>query len=169
MKCTSAEARKIVKKIEEEIKKIEITENKSSVFQVASQEDQESLRPAYNFLEMQNRITELEEKLRIVKHAINTFNTEHVVEGFDNMTIDQALVYMPQLKKRVAKLKGMSERLPKERVTYLNKNWIDYNIANYDISDAEAEYRRAYEDMAKLQLSLDLINTTEVMEIDIEI
>lgn len=85
------------------------------------------------------------------------------------MTIDQALVYMPQLKKRVSKLKEMSNRLPKERVTYLNRNWIDYNIVNYDIGCAEEEYKKAYNEMIELQLALDVVNTTETMDIDVDL
>ena len=169
MKCTSAEARKIVKKIEEELKELVVLETKLSVFQAAEQEDQESLRPEYDFSEMQKRMVELEEKLRKVKHAINVFNVEHVVDGFGDMTIDQALVYMPQLKKRVSKLKEMSNRLPKERVTYLNRNWIDYNIVNYDIACAEEDYKKAYDEMVELQLALDVVNTTETMDIDVDL
>ncbi len=54
----------------------------------------------------------MEAKIRKLKHAINIFNATQTVDGFD-MTIDELLVYIPQLTKRKSKLLEMKSRLPK--------------------------------------------------------
>ena len=84
----------------------------------------------------------LEEKIRKLKHVINTFNLEQEVPGF-GMTIDQMLVYIPQLTSRKKKLDYMRKKLPKERESSnygRNSNIVEYRYSNYDIAQAEADY-----------------------------
>ena len=169
MKVTSAEAGKLVKKLEEKISALQALEEKSSVFRVASGEDEELLRPVYDFLESQKKLESLQADLRAVKHAINLFNTTHTLPGFDGMTVDQALIALPQLSAQKMKLSNFAARLPRERVMGYGaqSNIIDYTIANYKIEDAEAEYDRISDRLSKLQLALDKVNHSEKMEIDI--
>ncbi|MBO4289208.1 MAG: hypothetical protein J5865_03800 [Lachnospiraceae bacterium] len=169
MKVTSAEAGKLVKKLEEKISALQALEEKSSVFRVASGEDEELLRPVYDFLESQKKLEGLQADLRTVKHAINVFNTTHTLPGFDGMTVDQALIALPQLSAQKVKLSRFAERLPRERVMGYGaqSNIIDYTIANYKIEDAAAEYDMVSDRLSKLQLALDKVNHSEKMEIDI--
>ena len=169
MMYTSAEAGKLVKKIEDELKRQMLTERKSYSFVVASGEDVESLRPKYEFAETQKNINELQEKLRIVKHAINQFNLTHTLPGFDGLTIDQALIMLPQLNSRRTKYQEMINRLPKERISGIHSrnNLIEYNIANYNIEEVEKAYKELTSHLAKMQLALDTVNTTEKMEIPV--
>ena len=168
---TPAEANKLVKKIEVAIGRLLIKEDKSATFNAASGEDVESLRPQYSFEETQAEMESLYEKLRKVKHAINVFNTTHELPGFDGVTIDQALVYIPQLKTRASKLKVMADRLPKERCDAytLRSNIIDYEYANYDIDAATEAYNEYLDKLAAMQLALDTVNSTEKIEIDVEL
>ena len=169
MMYTSAEAGKLVRKIEDELKRQMLTERKSYSFVVASGEDVESLRPKYEFAETQKNIDELQEKLRIVKHAINQFNLTHTLPGFDGLTIDQALIMLPQLNARRTKYQEMINRLPKERISGIHSrnNLIEYNIANYNIEEVEKAYKELTSHLAKMQLALDTVNTTEKMEIPV--
>ena len=169
MKMTSAEAGKLVKKLEEKISALQALEEKSSVFRVASGEDEELLRPSYDFMECQKKLEKLQADLRTVKHVINVFNTTHTLQGFDGMTVDQALIALPQLSLQKQKLANYAARLPRERVQgYASQsNIIDYTVANYQIADAEAEYDRVSDRLSRLQLALDRVNHTEKMEIDI--
>ena len=99
-------------------------------------EDIESVRPAYDYAKTQARLEELEGTIRRLKHAINRFNTTQVVDGF-GITIDEMLVYIPQLTKRKSKLLEMKSRLPKERVEEQygrQSNIIDYTYTNYDLA-----------------------------------
>ena len=169
MKYTSSEANKLLKGIEARIEDLKNKERKSSTFNAASTEDPEELRPAYDFAETQKQIAALEMDVRTVKHAINVFNVTHTLPGFDDMTIDQALVYLPQLSGKVKKLQEMAAALPRERVESFRSTIIDYVIANYDIADAEKAYHMEQERLGSIQLALDAANAGETMEIDISL
>ena len=169
MKVTSAEAGKLVKKLEEKISALQALEDKSSVFRVASGEDEELLRPAYDFAECQKKLDSLQADLRKVKHALNVFNSTHSVPGF-GMTIDQMLVYIPQLSQRKMKLRNMAGVLQKARVkgrSAVNSAVIEYTYANYDVEEAKAAADAAAEELARAQTALDKVNNTETMEIDL--
>jgi len=169
MKYTSAEANKLLKKVEQQIRDIRMKEHRRAHFKVASGEDTESLRPEYDFLEIQAQLESLEAMVRTIKHQINSFNLTHTLPGFDDITIDQALIYIPQLTQRVNKLQDMAASLPKERIESVRNTFVDYTVANYDIDAAGKAYAEAQEKLAKLQLALDSVNNTETMEIDVEV
>ncbi len=171
MKMTSAEAGKLVRKLEERISALLAVEEKSAVFCVASGENEELLRPAYDFLENQKTLEKLQEDLRKVKHALNVFNTTHTVPGFDGMTVDQALIALPQLTARKQTLANFAARLPRERVqSYASRsNIIDYEVANYKTEDAKAAHDRLSDRLSALQLALDTVNHSETMEIDVTV
>lgn len=121
------------------------------------------MRPAYDYAKTQARLEELEGTIRRLKHAINRFNTMQVVDGFD-MTIDEMLVYIPQLTKRKSKLLEMKSKLPKERVEEQygrQLNIIDYTYTNYDLSLVEADYEKTADELARTQLALDAVNQRE--------
>jgi len=101
-------------------------------------------RPAYDYADTQEKLAELEQRIRKVKHAINVFNAIHVIPDF-NMTIDEMLVYIPQLTQRKNKLADMKARLPKQRVEEQygrQSNIIDYTYANYDLATAYLDKSR---------------------------
>ena len=164
MKYTSAEAAKLLRKLNEEVENLEDQEVRTRQF-----EDIESVRPAYDYTDTQRKLDELQAKIRMVKHSLNCFNSTTEVAGF-GMTIDQLLVYIPQLSRRKQKLAMMSSCLPKERakVSGLGSQIIDYRYANYDIEAAKADYQSVSDELAKAQTALDLVNTTMAMEIEID-
>lgn len=169
MKYTSAEASKLVKKLEDRIKRTELAESKSATFNAASGEDAESLRPKYSFKDSQAKLEELQAQVRKVKHAVNCFNVSHTLPGFKDVTVDQALVLIPQLRARLSVLGEMMARLPKERVdmSFRNTNVIDYVITNYDAAEVEKKYNELEGRLSALQLALDTLNNSETMEIDV--
>ena len=137
MNYTSAQANKLLKKLNDEYTALLDKETRSRDFRAAMGEDVESVRPVYDYAETQIRLAELEAKIRKLKHAINIFNATQTVDSFD-MTIDELLVYIPQLTKRKSKLLEMKSRLPKERVEEQygrQSSIIDYTYANYDIAE----------------------------------
>lgn len=165
MKYTSAEAAKLLKKLNEDLEAVAIQEENSKSFLAAMGEDVEELRPEYDFTKTQSAIKELHVKIRKVKHSINVFNSVTIVPDF-NMTIDEMLIYIPQLsslKQKLACMKGT----PKMAREYSRlHNIIDYRYANYDISEADEEYRQISDLLAKAQISLDVVNNTKTFEID---
>ncbi|KAF5073708.1 hypothetical protein DSECCO2_188930 [anaerobic digester metagenome] len=169
MKYTSAEAAKLLRSLNEEQYALKQKESISSTFVAAVGEDLESTRPAYDYKDMQNKLIQLEAKIRSVKHSINKFNLEHIVPGFD-MTIDQILVYIPQLTERKQKLSMMRSRLPKQREntsSFRGTPIIEYEYTNYDVEEAEKDYKWVSDELAKAQTALDVMNSSETMEIEI--
>lgn len=171
MRYTSAEANKLLKSLEDERAQMCMMENQSSVFICAMQENPDEVRPEYGFLETQCEISVIESKIRKVKHAINVFNTTHEVPGF-GMTIDQMLVFIPQLSARKRVLSGMAQRLPKarkqSRYGVEKSNFIEYEYANYNTEEARKYYRQISDYLSAAQVALDKLNHSVTMEIDIE-
>ena len=86
------------------------------------------------------------------------------------MTVDQALVYIPQLTKRCNKLWAMINKLPKTRVNASgcghNSPIIDYRYLNYDIKQVESDYSKYKSELDNAQLQLDLVNSTVRFSVD---
>lgn len=169
MEYTSAQAAKLLKKLNEDYDALLAKEAQSNTFLAALGEDVESVRPEYDFDDTQKMFREYEVKIRALKHAINIFNTTRRVSGFD-MTIDEMLVYIPQLTRAKNRLYMMKSALPKvrENISGFSKSAvIDYRYANYDIEKAESEYQRVSELLSRAQTALDLTNNTETLEVEL--
>ena len=168
MRVTSAQAAKLLRQLNDELRALQLKEVNSSSFVAAIQEDIESVRPVYNFKKMRDAQAEVECKIRKVKHAINVFNTTTIIPDF-NITIDEMLVYLPQLNRQCEVLSKMRDAMPKVRVSsgYSSGNIIDYKYANYDIEEVGRYYAELSDTLAKAQTVLDLVNSTVEFEIDI--
>lgn len=166
---TSAEASKMLKKIFEEKNILLDNERKSCVFNASLGEDIESVRPVYDYEKTQKNLEALNEKIRILKHALNRFNSTQIV-GDTGMTIDQVLIYIPQLTTMCDRLYEMQRRLPKERTSVggIGSNTvIDYRYANYSVEKAKEDYLKTSDELRRIQTALDLVNTTVPMEFDL--
>ena len=163
-------AAKELRRLNEQHEALTNKENKSIVFTAAIQEELEDARPAYDFAEMQRELNEIEETIRRIKHSINAFNLTQEVPGFD-MTIDQMLVYIPQLTARKKKFDYMRRRLPKERCDKSgysrSTSIVEYEYSNFDIKQAEEEYTLVAEELAKAQNALDKVNSTVKFDVGI--
>ena len=168
MRVTSSQAAKLLRQLNDELRALQLKEANSCSFVAGIQEDVESVRPAYNFKEMRDAQAEVECKIRKVKHAINVFNTTTIIPDF-NITIDEMLVYLPQLNRQCEVLSKMRDAMPKVRVSsgYSSGNIIDYKYANYDIEEVGRYYAELSDTLAKAQTVLDLVNSTVEFEIDI--
>lgn len=167
MKYTSAEAGKLLKKLNDEQSSIILREENGKEFLAAVGEDIESVRPDYNFKETQDALDEVERKIRKLKHALNVFNSTTVIPEF-GMTIDEMLVYIPQLTAKKNKLARMKDKLPKVREqTRVNSSILDYRYLNYDINEVAAAYAKTCDTLAKAQTALDAANMNQTLEIDL--
>lgn len=165
MTCTSAQAAKLLKALNEQLDALHENERKSREFLASVGEDAESVRPAYDYAGMQKEIAAVEARVRAVKHAINVFNTTTTVPGFD-MTVDELLVYIPQLTKTKAKLYEMMNKLPKEREqNYGHSGIIDYRYANYDPAVVRVDYDVVSTGLSAAQTALDTLNNTAELTI----
>ena len=160
MKYTSAEANKLLKKLNDEYAALLEKERRSRDFRAAMGEDVASVRPAYDYAKTQAHLAELEENIRRIKHAVNCFNTAQSVDGFN----------IPQLTKRKSKLLEMKSKLPKERVEEQygrQSNIIDYTYTNYDLAAVEADYEKAVDELSRAQLALDAVNQREIIPVEL--
>ena len=166
---TSAEASKLLKKLLEEKSIMLANERQSSVFNASLGEDVDSVRPVYDYEDTQKALEFFDRKIRILKHAVNCFNASQTV-GDTGMTIDQVLVYIPQLTEMRTRLYDMQNRLPKQRTSVggIGSNTvIDYRYANYSVERAKEDYMRVSDELRKIQTALDVVNTTVKMEIEL--
>ena len=170
MLYTSAEANKLLREKNDRLKKIQRREGQTSSYTVSLGEDAESVRPEYSYSEMQGQMEKMMAEIRRIKHAINVFNTVTMIPGF-NMTIDEMLVYIPQLNAQKGRLENMSSMLPKQRKDELysyrssGSTIVEYVYANYDISQAEKDYRKVSRELSRAQTALDVVNNSVKFEI----
>ncbi len=170
MKYTSSEASKLLRTLINDHNTLLNRERNVTTFGAFANEDVEALRPDYDYNAYQDKIAEVERKIRIVKHAINMFNLQTVLPETNGLTIDQALVYLPQLTNRKYKLDQMADRLPRERLSSNRTTTAavsEFLYANYDVAKAQEDYDTTVAEILKIQSTLDTINNTVTFDINI--
>lgn len=159
---TSAELNKELKKLQHERTQILEMEEHAALFIAATNENVNDLRPEYNLLETNDRLIQLEKKIREIKHRLNVFNSTYVIDEL-SMTIDEVLVFLPQQKQRVDKLAQYAKHPAKQRWLdrYASRNsLVEYEYANYAQDEANRLYTEASEQLSKAQIALDRVNST---------
>ena len=169
MKMTSSQAAKLLRQLNEELRALLVREDSTKSFPVSLGENVESVRPEYDYAASQKAQAEAERKIRKLKHTINVFNATTVIPEF-GITIDEMLVYLPQLTARCKRLCSMKDALPKYRDSGSYSRFhtiIDYRYANYDIKQAAQDYNKLSAELAKAQTALDFVNNTVEFEVEV--
>lgn len=168
-KMTSAYANKMIKSLEED-KAFWVNKEATSSTYVASI-NEEPVVPEYDYQEVAAAIAELDEKIAIIKHALNVSNaTAKVPVGDREMSIDTILIRMAQLNKRKAVLDQMRKQLPKarEEQAYMSRNAVpEYRYINYDLELVKREYEGVSNTIMEVQMALDKYNQTVQFEVEI--
>lgn len=166
---TSAYANKMLRSLEED-KAFWVNKEASSSTYVASI-NEEPVIPEYDYSEVAATIAELDEKIAIIKHALNLTNaTAKIMVGDEEMSIDTILIKMAQLNKRKYILDEMRKNLPKtrEEQTYMSRNAVpEYRYINYDLDLIKKEYENVSKKIMDMQMALDKYNQTVQFEVDI--
>lgn len=166
---TSAYANKMIKSLEED-KAFWVNKEATSSTYVASI-NEEPVVPEYDYMEVAATIAELDEKIAIIKHALNVSNaTAKVPVGDREMSIDTILIRMAQLNKRKAVLDQMRKQLPKarEEQAYMSRNAVpEYRYINYDLELVKREYEAVSNTIMEMQMALDKYNQTVQFEVEI--
>jgi predicted nucleic acid-binding Zn-ribbon protein len=168
-KMTSAYANKMLKSLEEDKAFWVNKEETSSTYIVANNE--EPVVPEYDYMQVANTIAEIDEKIAVIKHALNVANaTAKVVVGDIEMSIDTILIRMAQLNKRKNILDVMRKRLPKareEQRSYMSRNTVpEYRYINYDLDLIKKEYEAVSKTIMEMQMALDRYNQTVQFEVN---
>ena len=164
---TSAYANKMLRSLEEDKAFWVNKEATSSTYVVAINE--EPVVPEYDYAEVSATIAEIDEKIAIIKHALNVTNaTARVQVGDTEMSIDAILIKMAQLNKRKSVLDVMRKQLPKARVeqhAYMSRNSVpEYKYINYDPELIKKEYESVSAKIMEMQMALDKYNQTVQFE-----
>ena len=168
MDFTSASANKYLRRLQDEKDRLLRTEQEVSTYVLAEGETEEP--PAYDYAATRERVAQIDGQARAIRHALHQFNMETVLPN-RGITIDEALILLAQLSGRKDRLNSLASRQPKERLSgrFLGSNSgsVEYRYANYDVARAEADYRAVSDEIAELQLELDLVNQTEVFAVEL--
>jgi hypothetical protein len=167
---TSAFANKMLKSLEEDKAFWVNKEAASSTYVAAINE--EPVVPEYDYAEVAATIAALDEKIAMIKHALNVTNATAKVPVDDTeMSIDTILIRMAQLNKRKAVLDQMRKQLPKtreEQHSYMSRNSVpEYRYINYDLELIKQEYETVSRTIMEMQMALDKYNQTVQFEVDI--
>lgn len=168
-KMTSAYANKLLRSLEEDKAFWVNKEEASSTYVAAINE--EPVVPEYDYSEVAATIEEIDEKISIIKHALNVTNANAKVQvGDTEMSIDTILIKMAQLNKRKYVLDTMRKQLPKarEQQSYTARNAVpEYRYINYDLNLIKQEYERVSGLIMEMQMALDKYNQTVQFDVDI--
>ena len=168
MKMTSACANKMLKKLNED--KAYWRNQEQSGYLYTAAENEEPVIPEYDYEKVSAEIAEIDEKICIIKHAINQANVSSQIQvGEQVMSVDQILVKMAQLNNRKSTLDNMRKQAPKRRlVTSLfghKSPAPEYEYINYDLELVKADYERIDYEITQMQMALDKYNQTVEFEV----
>lgn len=168
-KMTSAYANKMLRSLEEDKEFWVNKEAASSTYVAAINE--EPVVPEYDYAEVAATIAEIDEKIAVIKHALNVANANAKVQvGDTEMSIDTILIKMAQLNRRKMVLDVMRKQLPKAREerSYVSRNAVpEYRYINYDLDLIKQEYERISGMIMEMQMALDKYNQTVQFDVDI--
>ena len=167
---TSAYANKMLRSLEED--KAFWANKEATACTYVAAINEEPVVPEYDYAEVAATIAEIDEKIAIIKHALNVTNaTARVQVGDAEMSIDTILIRMAQLNKRKSVLDVMRKQLPKARVeqhAYMSRNAVpEYKFINYDLELIKKEYEIVSVKIMEMQMALDKYNQTVQFEVDI--
>ncbi len=169
-KMTSAYANKVLRKLNED-KEFWSTKEKDGCLYVAAL-DEKPVIPEYDYEKVAKTISEIDEKIVKIKHAINLMNcTNEIQVGDTMMTVDMILVKMAQLNRRKNFLDHLRKQQPKTRIssgTYSGRKTApEYQFINYDLDLIKREYDQIDTQVATMQIALDKYNQTVEFDVDI--
>ena len=167
---TSAYANKMLKSLEEDKAFLLNKEEEACTYVAAINE--EPVVPDYDYVEVAATIAAIDEKIAIIKHALNVTNANaKVLVGDVTMSIYSILIKMAQLNRRKTVLDVMRKRLPKSREeqrSYMSRNSVpEYRYINYDLELVKNEYELVSKSIMEMQMALDKYNQTVQFEVDI--
>jgi len=167
---TSAYANKLIRKLNEDKAYWRKKEESGCTYIAAT--DEEPVIPDYDYETVAAKIEEIDNKILIIKHAINLNNvTNQIQVGEDRMFVDEILVRMAQLNNRKLVLDVMRKQAPQTRMTagYYSsrKTAPEYEYINYDLELVKSEYERIDSQIAAMQMALDKYNQTFEFEVQV--
>lgn len=172
MLVTAAELMKQLKYIENEIEDVYNDDQSKSVILVEKNIDNRGktiLKPvyeeAYDFNNNRKRIKELFAEERKIRNALNSFNNQTLVSGYD-FNISEGLVRISELKKEIHILSILAKKNSFWSSSNYRNDEIAIYKASYSIEDAKNALREAQRELSALQVGIDKTNLNSKIEIE---
>lgn len=169
MEFTSASANKYLRRLQDEKDRLLRSEQEVSTY-VLAEGGEAAEPPAYDYGAVREKVAQIDAEARAIRHALHRFNMQTVLPE-RGISIDEALILLAQLSGRKDRLNSLASRQPRERLgdRYFGSSngSIEYRYANYDVAQAEVDCRAVADEIAALQLDLDLVNQTEVFSVEL--
>lgn len=166
MELSSREANKLLRELCEDLRILEEDEDKCQTTTISSDQNLEDWRPKYDYEETKQKVSNLKKQIRTLKHAINLHNTTTVVPELD-MTIDEVLVYLPQLTAQRSRLNQMRKASDCVRSHSGYSELVDYTYLNYDKAQVNRDYKAVSTRLNQAQNALDKINVTDKFTVEL--
>lgn len=162
MKVTVDMAFKKLQQIQTEILSLRRYRSDNCEWQTEDSKKEED-RPSFDFGKNWAEIQAKFQQVLKIKHAINEFNTTHVVYG--GMTMDQTLVYMAFLNDELRKLDLMRQQTDRKRLPIRGTTIAEYRFINYSLDEVKERYEAVENEIAEIQSAINRINVTQEIEI----
>ncbi len=166
MKINSDFANKIIKNLQAEVNSLLQAETRNRTYSHSVSE--KPVLPEYDFVSTQNKLKELHNKIATIRHAINKFNIETVLDGYD-MTVDEGLGYMSVLHNDKSRLYEMIQIPEIERSRPYGSKEADIIHRNFNLDEVQSEYKRVCDELMKIQQAINIANLTKEFEVDVEL
>jgi hypothetical protein len=160
LKCNT-EIMKDLKQIQE--RKAVILEKERLECAVSYVSDEDKILPDYNYDEVRNQIDDLNKEEIYLKGLLAKSNATTIVPEF-NMTIGDCLIYLAQLTEKAGRLNSLSNRRKKTRSLQYQKQ-VEFTEVLYDVDKAKVDYEKTQKEIVKLQMAIDRINLTNLIEV----
>lgn len=171
MKMTSAYANKLLRQLDEEKQYYLTKERDGATYDAADGE--EPVIPDYDYSDVAAKLTEIDNKICKIKHALNLSNCSARIEVEEEiLSVDQILVTMAQLNQRKYALDDLRKKNPKERLQLRtmpnSRNAVpEYRYINYDLELVKKDYDKVNDKIMNLQIALDRFNQTQEFEVEL--
>ena len=116
----------------------------------------------YSYEKNRKKIREINEEEMKIRSALSKFNATTKVDGID-MTISEALVKISQLKDEVKQLMGLASRQEVFNEEHYGAAPITNKII-YNQVVVKEDLRKAQKELANIQIAVDRINLTALVE-----
>lgn len=166
MKLNSDTANKIIKNLQSEIDMLLQAERRDCTYSHTPSES--PIIPKYSFSDTQSKLGALRDKIAALRHAVNRFNVETKVDGFD-LTVDEALGYMSRLNEEKRRLHNLTSIPEVTRTRGLGGKEPDIVHRNFDAGEVQAAYKATCGELMLIQQAINVANLTKEFEVNIEL
>lgn len=161
MKICNSEAMKKIKSLEEDLSRIRYNESYNSV--ISYKEGEQKVIPDYDYETTRNEVNRINAEIRKIKRALAVANSTYIIDDF-NMTIGEALIYLAQLNNEYSNLYQLANRNKITRRITPN-GVLEYTECCYEPEKAISDRKKIYDEIGKLQVSIDRANLNCFIEI----